>query len=122
MVSPSTPRSPRLVDKLVPRRGAARRADASFSAQFQSSSPEKVVSDTEETFGEPMRSNNGKGKVKVQYGGRSNSTKGSTDGIRSVLKRVLTTAGRRNYEAHHCAPSHSFSSSPVYSRNEETAV
>jgi len=82
MVSPTTPRSLRLVDQLVPRRGAARKADASFSAQFQSSSPEKVVSDTEEMFGEPTRSNNGKGKVKVRYGGRSNSTKGSTDGIR----------------------------------------
>jgi hypothetical protein len=56
----------------MPRRGAARRADASFLAQLESSPIEKP------DFGEPVRNNQGSGKVKVRYGGRGGNSRKSS--------------------------------------------
>lgn len=66
MASPSPSRSPRLQDIIVPRRSAARRADASFLAQLESSPIEKS------DFGEPGRNN---GKIKVRYGRRGGNSR-----------------------------------------------
>ena len=86
MASPRASRSPRLMDSIVPQRTAARRADSNFSVQLESS---PIQSSDVETFGEPSRSE-GKSKVKVQYGGRSNAKRNGVGIYKSGSKRLPT--------------------------------